>query len=128
MFLIKPPTPTHRVVDSIIFTPEVNNDREVNQESRHRRSYLSARRLSKITGSYIDTVIKRVEIMNDAMAKKGLSFRYRTRIENNELLLDMLILDRDGKISRQHTRTVTRDNFGSLLDVMSSGEGFLFDD
>jgi uncharacterized protein YPO0396 len=85
-------------------------------------------RLSKIPVHYLDTVKKRIEIINEELAQKDMPYRFYLHVESKRAWVNLMIQNSEGRFIREHTQEVTRDNFGVILDKMSSGEGFMFDD
>lgn len=123
------PSPTARVVDGIVFSSAVHNDAYPNSTpTRHSVSTGKRVRPSKIPTHYLNTVRKRIEIINEGLAQKNMSYRFHLHVENKRAYVGLMIKNSEGRFTREHTHEVTPDNFGSLLNKMSSGEGFIFDD
>ena len=118
-----------RVVDCIIMNPKVRNDLANDREKPfYKRSPQKLPELSKKTPSYIETIEKRIELINKSMSRYGLPYHYSTRNNENGLLLDMVVLDTKRSVTRKYTKKVTEENYRSILDEMLNGSGFIFDD
>jgi hypothetical protein len=125
----EPTPPTAKVVDGIVFSSAVHNNGEPNRNTVRRYSVIGKlNRPSKIPTHYLKTIEKRIEIINDGLLKRNAPYKFELRSEDKKILIDLMIKNGDDTFTRWHTQEVTQSNFGSLLDKMSSGEGFIFDD
>lgn len=123
------PAPGPRVVDSIMFTGALENPGDKKFPSDKKAFLKRVFHSLSTTPDYQATIDKRIEILNQYFQDKKMSYRFRTRkTKKKEFLLDILLLNSQGDTTELHTRTVTPDNFRSILDRMSDGSGFIFED
>jgi hypothetical protein len=89
-------------------TPKVRNDLANDREKPfYKKPSQTLSKLSKKTPGYIETIEKRIELINKSMSRYGLPYYYSIRNSENGLLLDMVILDTKGSITRKYTKKVT---------------------
>jgi hypothetical protein len=78
---------------------------------------------------YLRTVKKRAQVTDLEFQRQHLPYRFRIITDGNEnILIDLSILDEQNKVIKHETRNITNDNFGSLMDDISTGKGLLIDD
>jgi hypothetical protein len=78
---------------------------------------------------YLRTIRTRAQATDREFQRRNLPYRFKVLTDNNEnVLIDLSILDGQGKVIRHETRNVTNDNFGTLMDNISTGKGLLIDD
>ncbi len=78
---------------------------------------------------YLRTVTKRVQSTDLRFRKQNLPYRFRVESDNDEkVVLVVSILDKRGRILKNEVRDVTNDNFGRLMDDISTGKGLIIDD
>ncbi|MDD5674902.1 MAG: hypothetical protein PHC61_12100 [Chitinivibrionales bacterium] len=87
----------------------------------------------RITGKrvldYVNTVKKRAQMTNQQFERQHLPYRLNVYTAANEnVLIDLSIFDKKGNVLGHSTRNVTNENFGRLMDDISSGKGLLIDD
>lgn len=116
-----------RFVDCIMMTSEVHNNLLNNEDTSKKRQRQFFPTSYKTIPQYSKTVEKRVELINKELSSNGKPYRYAMRSNDKGLLVDMLILDPQGKTIQQYTKVLTPDNYRGILDKMMCG-GFLFDD
>ena len=106
---------------------KLNNDKDVNmsfeKKNGHRR-YLKGKKIIE----YFKTVEKRVEMANESFINQKLPYRLKVYIENKKVIIELLSVDKHGKFIRYAVRDITNENFGKLMDNLSTGTGLLFDD
>jgi hypothetical protein len=124
----EPTPPRARVVEGIVFSSAVHNDTEPSNAPVNRSASAKPSKPSRIPTHYLYTVKKRIEIINEDLTRKNQSHKYELHSENNRHWINLLIRKENDEYIRWYTHEVTRSNYGSLLDKMSSGEGFIFDD
>ena len=76
---------------------------------------------------YFHALSKAVEASNGYCAKKGLPYRFRIYLKNNNLYIDLLVLDDNGNIIEEKRRNITEADFGRLIDDISNIAGLFFD-
>lgn len=78
---------------------------------------------------YLRTIKTRAQATDREFQRQHLPYRFKVLTDNNEnVLIDLSILDGQGKVLKHETRNVTNDNFGMLMDDISTGKGLLIDD
>ncbi|HEX7509943.1 MAG TPA: hypothetical protein VF335_01475, partial [Chitinivibrionales bacterium] len=78
---------------------------------------------------YLRTISTRAQATDREFQRQHLPYRFKVLTDNNEnVLIDLSILDGQGKVIKHETRNVTNDNFGMLMDDISTGKGLLIDD
>ena len=83
--------------------------------------------LKKEVREYVPTISKAVESSNDILVKKGLPYRFKVYLENNEVFIDMVVLDQQGKTVETKRRNVSHQDFDRLIEDISNIEGLFFD-
>lgn len=119
---------TPRIVDSIQFIAAADNKAPLRKNTKEpekgvRKSY----RPSRIVSSYVHTIERRIEFVNQDLLRKKRPYRFQIR-KSKKTFIDMEVLDNDGNIERIHSKEITESNYKSILDNLSSGEGFIFED
>jgi hypothetical protein len=78
---------------------------------------------------YIRTIRTRAQATDREFQRQHLPYRFKVLTDNNEnVLIDLSIFDGQGKVIKHETRNVTNDNFGALMDNISTGKGLVIDD
>jgi len=83
--------------------------------------------LKKEVRDYIPTISKAVESSNEILAKKGLPYRFAVSLENDEVFIDMVVLDQQGRTIETKRRNISHQDFDRLIEDVSSIEGLFFD-
>ncbi len=76
---------------------------------------------------YLHTLAKAVEATNGYCAKKGLPYRFRVYMENNEVFIDQVVLDANGKPLEEKRKNISHEDFARLIEDISNKEGLFFD-
>jgi hypothetical protein len=111
--------------------PALNNVLEKPAQAKFANSEMSSRGYStgKSVRDYLRTIRKRAQATDREFQRQHLPYRFKVLTDNNEnVLIDLSILDGQGKVVKHETRNVTNDNFGKLMDDISTGKGLLIDD
>jgi hypothetical protein len=111
--------------------PVLNNVPEKTAEATFTNSATPSRGPSagKRAQDYLRTISTRAQATNLEFQRQHLPYRFKVLTDNNEnVLIDLSILDGQGKVVKHKTRNVTNDNFGALMDDISTGKGLLIDD
>ena len=118
------------VINSIVFAPPVKNQATTKRADFKSRRILKYRHESDAPeDSFIQVVEKRIELINQHYDRIKLPYRFEMQIvDDKHAVLYMLILDENGQTIQCQDRIVTQENFGSILDKISTGEGFIFED
>ena len=124
----EPTPPRARVVDGIVFSSTAHNDTEPSYAPMNRPVVGKLGKPSKIPTHYLDTVRKRIAILNEDLMRKNRPYKFELHSKNNKHWVNLMLRKENDEYTRWYTHEVTQDNFGALLDKMSSGEGFMFDD
>jgi hypothetical protein len=78
---------------------------------------------------YFRTVRKRAQTTDLEFRRQKLPYRLKVLTDANEnVMIDLSVLNEKGGVVRHETRNVTNENFGKLMDDISSGKGLLIDD
>ena len=77
---------------------------------------------------YFPTLEKAAAGSNDYCAKKGLPYRFRVYLENNEVFIDVEVLDKEGKVLEEKRKNISHDDFARLIEDVTSIEGLFFDE
>jgi hypothetical protein len=81
----------------------------------------------KNVGAYFHTLSKAAEASNELCVKKGLPYRFRVYLINDEVFIDRMILDKDGNILEVKSKNVSQEDFARLIEDVTNIEGLFFD-
>jgi hypothetical protein len=111
--------------------PTFNNVSEKPVQAKFKNSEMpvggpsSAKRVQ----DYLHTIGIRAQATDLEFQRKHLPYRIKVLANNNEnILIDLSILDGQGKVMKHETRNVTDANFNMLMEDISTGKGLLIDD
>ena len=76
---------------------------------------------------YLHTLLKAAEDSNKRLAEIGVPIKFCIYEENKRIMLELVLIDKDGKVGRQIIRDVTDVDFETLIEDVSSIEGLLID-
>ncbi len=76
---------------------------------------------------YFHTLEKAAEKSNEYCAKKGLPYRFRVYLENNDVFIDVVVLDRDGNVIEEKRKNISHEDFARIIDDVTNIEGLFFD-
>jgi hypothetical protein len=106
-----------QVVQGVVFSENVRNEAAI------RKQFIRKLFRKKKEFDYRQTVRKRVQIINEDLANKGMRYEFEVKDDDNDLVINLLV---DGLTI--YSRRIDNDNFGEILDKLSNGSGFIFDD
>jgi len=108
--------PSH-VVEGIVFSENVKSDVIIKKQFAQRLSR------KKKQFDYREIVRKRVQIINEDLANKDMRYEFEVKDDDNDLVISLLV----DKLTI-YSRKIDSSNFGEILDKLSNGSGFIFDD
>lgn len=76
---------------------------------------------------YFPTLKMAVEKSNDFLTKKGLPYRFHVYMENEEVFIDLVALDTQGRIIGEKRKNISHQDFARLIEDVSQIEGIIFD-
>jgi hypothetical protein len=76
---------------------------------------------------YFHTLKTAAEKSNDFLTKKGLPYRFHVHMENEEVFIDLVALDEQGRIIGEKRKNISHQDFARLIDDVSQIEGLIFD-
>jgi hypothetical protein len=116
-----------KVLKNIYPAARTHNDRDVDPSfSRNpKRNHHNGK---KRVIDYTDTIKKRAEVVNEKFIRSNLPHRIRIYTKGKRAYINMSIYGDQNVIVSSTTRDITDDDFGILMDNISTGSGLLFDD
>lgn len=71
---------------------------------------------------------KAAELAHEILVKKNSPYRFCIYKENDEIFIDIVILDLNGKIASVKKKNITHDEFYKWMDHIEEQEGLFFDE
>jgi hypothetical protein len=127
---IEPVNEDHRAVESISPSLAVFNNTAAQLASQwsSNRAFHSQSSPAKRVRDYLKTVKKRAQSTNQMFINQHLPYRLTVDLIGiDDIMIDLSILDKNGKVVRHSKRNVTHENFGRLMEDVSTGKGLLID-
>ena len=111
---------------------EVSGVRKVYNEDHGEREAYHQHKETKQPGKrhpkeYMRAIAKAAESSNRQLEQKGSDYRFRVYEEKGEVMIDIVTMDRSGKIIREVKRNITNEDFDRLIEDISLIEGLFFD-
>jgi len=115
------------VVERVSGTTRVHdNDHNGNEgKKRHQDQENKEKRNPK---EFMHTIASAVKASNEQLVKKGSKYRFCVYEEKGNVMIDLVLLDDNGKIIKEVKKNITNDDFDMLINNIASIEGLLFDD
>lgn len=98
----------------------VHNEREKKHEHQQPRE-------RKGTKDYFHALKTAAETSNAFLTKKGLPYRFHVYMENEEVFIDLVALDKQGNIIGEKRKNISHEDFQRSIEDVSQIEGLLFD-
>jgi uncharacterized FlaG/YvyC family protein len=76
---------------------------------------------------YFHTLDTAAEATNERLKKKGLPYRFHVYREGEEVFIDVVALDGQGRIIEEKRKNISHDDFERLIEDVSQFEGLFFD-
>lgn len=116
------------IVENIAPLNNVKNEKAVDMKDSTANIQIS-KTVRKNVLHYLDTLKKRVKMTNDQAKKQNLPYRLTVhKVDKDKVFLDVVIMDADEKELDRISRDVTNNDFGKLIDNITSGSGLIIDD
>jgi hypothetical protein len=81
----------------------------------------------KESKDYIHTIAKAVEASNEKLVRLNLPYRFCVYSEGEEVFIDIVILDKTGKIVSEKKKNISHQEFSRLIEDVSQIEGLYID-
>ncbi len=78
-------------------------------------------------GSHFQQLSKAAELAHDVLVRNNSPYRFRVYQEGEEIFIDIVIVDDDGKINETKKKNITHEEFSMWLNHIEQGNGFFFD-
>jgi uncharacterized FlaG/YvyC family protein len=85
------------------------------------------RHLKKEARDYFHTLDTAAEATNEVLKKKALPYRFHVYREGEEVFIDVVALDEQGRIIQEKRKNISHDDFERLIEDVSQFEGLFFD-
>ena len=79
------------------------------------------------TKDFFAALSKRAEVKNHELEQKGLPYRFCIYAKSDEIFIDVVTLNADGKIEKTVKKNITDEDFDRMMDDMSILEGLFLD-
>lgn len=81
----------------------------------------------KESKDYVHTIIKAAEASNEKLVRLNLPYRFSVFSEGEEVFIEIVVLDENGKIITEKKKNISHQEFAQLIDDVSKIEGLFFD-
>ena len=98
-------------------TPPKPGKKNGKQEHKHRDE----------AGNHFQQLSKAAELAHDVLEKSNSPYRFCVYQEGEEIFIDIVIVDDDGKIKETKKKNITHDEFSTWLNHIEQGNGLFFD-
>ncbi len=78
-------------------------------------------------GDHFQQLSKAAELAHDVLVRNHSPYRFCVYQEGEEVFIDIVIVDDDGKIKETKKKNITHDEFTTWLNHIEQGNGFFFD-
>ncbi|MDD5672917.1 MAG: hypothetical protein PHC61_02030 [Chitinivibrionales bacterium] len=77
--------------------------------------------------AYFRTVEKAAAALNELLTKKNTLYRFRVYWEGDQILIDLIVLDKTGAVAEKRKKNITHEDFARLIEDLGRGEGLMID-
>jgi hypothetical protein len=77
--------------------------------------------------AHFQQLCEAAELANDVLVKNNSPYRFCIYQEGEEIFIDVVIVDEDGKIKETKKENITHEEFSTWLNHIEQGNGFFFD-
>jgi hypothetical protein len=77
--------------------------------------------------AYFRTIQKAAETLNEILIKKAAPYRFRVYREGDQILIELMVMDKNGVVTQENKKNITHDDFARLIEDIASGEGLVID-
>jgi hypothetical protein len=81
----------------------------------------------KQSKDYVHTISKAVEASNEKLVQLNLPYRFCVYSEGEEMFIDVVILDENGRIVTEKKKNISHQEFARLIEDVSQIEGLFID-
>ena len=81
----------------------------------------------QLPADHMRTILKAVEASNLELIRHKKPYRFCVYQERGEVIIDLILIDENGKKIDEVKRSITNEDFGRLIEDISSIEGLLYD-
>ena len=81
----------------------------------------------KESKDYVHTITKAAEASNEKLIRLNLPYRFSVYSEGEEVFIEIMVLDENGKIITEKKKNISHQEFAQLIDDVSKIEGLFFD-
>lgn len=94
---------------------------------QHRKGRQHAEQQPKNSKEFLHTVAKAAEASNEKLVRLNLPYRFCVYNEGDDILIDIVILDKSGKIVSEKKKSISPQDFERLIEDVSQIEGLFVD-
>ncbi len=98
-------------------TPLNPNRKKDQREDKHRDE----------AGNHFQQLAEAAELAHTVLEKNNSPYRFCVYQNGEEVFIDIVIVDEDGKIKEIKKKNITHDEFSTWLNHIEQGEGLFFD-
>jgi hypothetical protein len=77
--------------------------------------------------AYFNTIRKAAETLNQILINKNAPYRFRVYEEGDQILIELMVVDKNGVVTQENRKNITHDDFARLIEDIASGEGLMID-
>jgi uncharacterized FlaG/YvyC family protein len=81
----------------------------------------------KESKDYVHTITKAAEASNEKLVRLNLPYRFSVYSEGEEVFIEIVVLDENGKTVTEKKKNISHDEFARLIEDVSQIEGLFFD-
>lgn len=119
-------TPEESRVEESAAVARLYNDRHGDQYASHQKHH-DPEPAVRHPKEHMATMVRAAKESNEKLAKKGLPYRFCVCEQNGRIIIDMVLLDKSGKVVREVQRDITDGDFDRLIEDVASIEGLMID-
>jgi hypothetical protein len=76
---------------------------------------------------FVRTITKAAEASNATLMRLSLPYRFRVYAEGEEVFIEIVVLDENGKVITEKKKNISHEEFARLIEDVSQIEGLFFD-
>ncbi|MBN2038303.1 MAG: flagellar protein FlaG [Chitinispirillaceae bacterium] len=118
-------TPEDSRVEEVSGIRKVYNEERGDKDSSRKEQ--KRKRPKRHPKEYMHTIGTAAKESNEQLARKGLPYRFCVHESGDEVIIDLVLLDSNGKIEKEIRRNITNEDFDRMIENISSLEGLFFD-
>jgi hypothetical protein len=113
-------------VQSVSSAPDITGLGGYHPDQRKKGRHHSEQQ-PKDSKDYIKTIARAAEASNEKLVQLKLPYRFCVYVEGEDIFIDLVVLDKDGKIINEKKKKISQQDFERLIEDVSQIEGLYVD-